>query len=429
MIALLSLSVALAQTPCTVLLSEDAARPGVIWTVDGALEGGALRIEGARIAAVGAADAVGGSAGCARVDISGRTVTAGFVAVGTSMGVTEVGAEAATNDHDAGGDAVRASLRVVDAYNPRATAIPVTRVGGVTSAVVYPTGGLVSGQAGWVDLAGATQTEAVRMSAVGLVVSPRGSSRADAWRRLEELFDDAAFLDRRGADFDRGSARPLSAGRLDLAAIQRVRRGELPLIVQSDRAADLEVALRFAAAHDVRLIVHGGAEAWLVADALAAAGVPVVLDPMVYGPGSFDAVHGRRDNAALLAAAGVPVLLAVNSTHNARLVPQMAGDAVRSGLPWEDALLAVTERPARAFGLDEHGALAVGRRANVVVWRSLDDAPRPDPFELSTVVDAVWIGGASVPLTSRQTLLHERYATQPGAPLDPLPLPEPTSAP
>lgn len=419
--------------PCTVLASADPARPGRVATGTDTIRGGAVVIEGDRIAAVGFPAAIGversGAAvtwngrPCAAVDVSGKTVTPGFVAVGTGLGVVEISGESATRDDAGEGDPVRAALRVSDAYNPLSVSIPVGRSGGVTSTVVFPEGGLVSGQAAWADLAGDTQAEAVKEPSVALVAGFHGESRAESLLRLREVLDDAEYYDRRKTSFDENRARPLSASRLDLEALRPVLVGEQPLVVRADRAADIEAFLRLAEERSLRLIVSGGSEAWRVADALAAADVPVILDPFVYGPGSFDQVHARPDNAALLAAAGVDVIVSNFWTPNVRLIRHSAGDAVRNGLPWDVALRALTVAPADAFGQPDLGRLAVGATANVVVWGSVDDVDEVDPFETSSKVDALWIGGEAMPLATRQTELRDKYTTLPGTPLPPLPLP------
>jgi imidazolonepropionase-like amidohydrolase len=143
-----------------------------------------------------------------------------------------------------------------------------------------------------------------------------------------------------------------------------------------------------------------------VAGAIAAAGVPVLVEPLDNIP-SFDALGVRYENAALLAKAGVKVILLETDTHNARNLRQQAGNAVSYGMTWEQALRAVTLAPAEAFGVaDRYGSLEVGKVANVVVWTG-------DPFELSTGVAHVFIRGKEISLRSRQTELLERYRTLP----------------
>ncbi|MBN94750.1 MAG: imidazolonepropionase [Deltaproteobacteria bacterium] len=357
---------------------------------------------------------------CTLSDVGGKVVTAGLIDPSTALGLVEVSLEARTRDTEwEGADPVRASLRVSDAYNPRSTLIPIARLQGVTSAVVVPSGGLVAGQGGWVDLAGGTQAESVIAPSVAVYANLRAtSSRAASLRLLAEALDDARFYGRnRRAHEQNRLARDFSAALPDLLALGAVVDGSVPLVVPADRASDIEALLRFAESQGIRLVVSGGAEAWLLRDQLAAAGVPVIVDPMVYGPGSFDQVEGRPDNAALLDAAGVPVLLSTWSSHFTRTLRQRAGNAVRGGLGHSAALRAITETPARVFGQADRGRIAPGARANLVVWTG-------DPLEISTSVERLVIGGNDVSLVSRQTELRDRYRDQPGIPLPPLPLPE-----
>lgn len=414
---------------CTALFGTDPADPGAVVTAEGRVEGAAVVVEGERIAAVGLPADIGLDGGrwndraCEVVDLSGAVLTPGLVSVFSAIGLVEVSAEEETVHDSAEGDPIRAALDVSVVYDPDSTLIPVTRIGGVTSSVIVPDGGLVAGQAAWVDLAGATRAEAVQRAPVAMVVMLEGPSRAEALLRLRELIDDARVYGRNRAAFEQNRSRPFVASRLDLEALQPVLAGELPLGVLADRATDLEALLDLAEAEEVRLVVFGGAEAWKLADRLAAADVAVVVEPLVYGPGSFDQVHARPDNAALLAAAGVKVMLSPFTSHNARNVPQIAGNAVRGGLSWDQAMAAVTTVPAEVFGLPDHGTIREGGLANLVVWRSLVEGREADPFEVTTAPRRVWIHGRDIPLVSRQTLLFERYRDLPGTPLPPLPLP------
>jgi imidazolonepropionase-like amidohydrolase len=222
------------------------------------------------------------------------------------------------------------------------------------------------------------------------------------------VLNDARELPRRRADVERGQSRPLAAPVPDLEALQPVLAGTLPLVLLADRQSDILAAVDLAAEYSLRLIIGGGAEAWRVADRLAAARVPVVLAPLTNIP-SYDALGARYDNAARLHQAGVRIafITAADATHNARLVKQDAGNAVSYGLPWDAALRAVTLTPAEIYGLGAtYGSLEPGKVANVVVWSG-------DPFEFATAVEHVFIRGRAIPLASRQTELLERYRTLP----------------
>src|SRR6185295_9750 len=192
----------------------------------------------------------------------------------------------------------------------------------------------------------------------------------------------------------------------DLEALLPVLRGQLPLIVVANRRSDIETALRIAREYKLRLILSGAAEGWEIADKIAAAGVPVLVQPMDNIP-SYDALGVRYENAGLLARGGVKVSLMETQTENTRNLRQQAGNAVAYGMTWEQALRAVTLSPAEAFGVgSQYGSLEAGKMANVVVWTG-------DPFEFSTGVEHVFIRGREIPLRSRQTELMERYRSLP----------------
>jgi hypothetical protein len=415
-----------ADEPCRVLTGARVHLPG------GPSDDAVIVLVGERIAAAGNIVAGlelsipnTGSArfqgqACVQQDYSGREITAGLIEAGSSLGLVEIGLEAATRDHNwEAGPANRAALVVADAYNARSTLIPVARLGGITSALIVPRGGLISGQGAVVDLRGGSQQEAVVNRSAALYASMRtGGSRAAGIHLLGQALDDARFLSRNGAAYEAGRTRPLSAGPLALAAIADVVRNRIPLVVAADRAADIEALLRLAATQNIRLVIAGGAEAWLLADELSTARVAVIVNPLVYGPGSFDQVEARADNAALLDAAGVHVIIATGSSHFARNLRQRAGNAVRGGLSHHAALRAITATPAEVFGLRHRGRIEAGAIANLVSWSG-------DPLEISSRPLEILIRGAAMPLRSRQTELLDRYRRPPGTPVPPEPLPTP----
>jgi imidazolonepropionase-like amidohydrolase len=238
-------------------------------------------------------------------------------------------------------------------------------------------------------------------------------ARAEAAVKLKEVLADARVYSRRRADFERGASRDFVAGRLDLEAMIPVVEGRLPLIVVVDRASDIEAALRIASEYNVRLIIASGTEAWLVADKLRQARVPVLTGAMNNIPRSFSTLGSYQEAAALLRRAGVDVVLIGNSgggdeeTFNVRNLKQEAGNAIAYGMSWDDALRAVTIAPARILGIaDRYGTLEAGKVANVVVWSG-------DPFEFSTRAEHVLVRGREITTPSRQRMLEERYKTLP----------------
>ena len=334
----------------------------------------------------------------------GAVVTAGLVEPLSSLGLVEVDLEDTTHDDKAdGSQPIHAGFRAIDGFNPASRVLAVARSEGLTAAGIVPHGGLVTGQSAWVDLAGASVEEAAVRAPLALDVDLREGGQANAIHRLREALDDAREFTKRRAAWERNQSRGFALSRLDLEALAQSLDGKLPVVFHVDRAAGILAALEVAREFSLRPIIAGGAEAWQVKQALAAAKVPVIVEPFLAGPVSFDRLGARDDNAALLHAAGVPIALTSGETHNARKLRQAAGNAVRAGLPHEAAIQAITRGPAEAFGLDGRvGTLEAGKAANLVVWSG-------DPLEIGTRVLSVYVRGREVELRSRQTELFEKY--------------------
>jgi imidazolonepropionase-like amidohydrolase len=239
-----------------------------------------------------------------------------------------------------------------------------------------------------------------------------GMPRAETLGRLREILDDARSYRTRRADYERAAARPFAASRLDLEALQPVLSGREPLIVNVNKASDIDAALDIAREYGLKLIVAGGAEAWMVADRLAAAKVPVLTGAMDNIPETFASLGQRQENAGLLAKAGVAVSIIGNSESeelgfNVRNVRFEAGNAVAYGMEWNAALRAVTLGPAETFGVaDRVGSLAAGKLADIVIWSG-------DPFEFASQPERVYVNGVQSTAPSRQDLLETRYKTLP----------------
>jgi imidazolonepropionase-like amidohydrolase len=388
---------------------------GRVFPVSGpAIDNGTVLIRDGKIVAVGANVTV--PADAQRVNATGKWVTPGIFNAATTLGVTEVGAVQETVDIPARGrgDAITASHRVWDGFNPASPLLQVTRNDGVTTVGVVPGGGLISGQSAVFDLADGSMTDLLLRAPVAMLAdigskSPeRGTSRGEVIARLREVLSDTREYMRRRADYNRNQSRELAARRSDLEAMIPVVEGRLPLMIDADRASDLEAALALGKEFGLRLILASASEGWLVADKIAAAKVPVMVGASNNIPQSFATLGARQENAALLRRAGAKVVINGGAdAFNARNVKYEAGLAVSYGLPWDDALRAVTLTPAEVFGVaDRVGSLQPGRDATLVVWDG-------DPFELSTRAEKVYVRGKEVQRPSRQDQLMRRYRRLP----------------
>lgn len=375
------------------------------------IENGTVVVRDGRIAAVGRDVPV--PAGATVIDGRGKVVTPGLINSYTTIGIVEIEAVDETNDAASGNDQITAAFDVRYGLNPYSTLIPIERDGGVTSAVVAPgaRASIIAGMGALIHLSGETADAMIDRSPVAMfgILNERaaqrtGGARGTAVLRLRELLEDVKVYAANPAAYESRNRRDLSLSRLDLEAMVPVVQGRLPLVLAVDRAPDILNALALAREFKLRLMLSGVAEGWMVADAIRAAGVPVILNPLTDIPG-YDNLAATLENAARLQKAGVTVAFATFDAHNARNLRFLAGNAVANGLPYDAALAAITSVPARIWGADSlTGSLAPGRDADLVVWSG-------DPFELLTRAEHVFIRGREMPPDNRQRELLARYRT------------------
>lgn len=396
---------------------------GTVHPVSGPrIEHGTVLIRDGRIADVGAKVVV--PAGATIIDATGKVVTPGLINANTTLGLSEAGGpdfSGGYNDVSAKGTrGVSAAFRAWEGFNPASSFIAPARQGGVTTVMVAAPGRMISGQAAFVDLAGeqveqmlvrrADGSAAVAMSAAFNAGAAEAASRGELIGRFREVIVDARAYGANRAAFERNATRAFAAPRADLEALQRVIDTTLPLAIEVNRASDIRAVLDLKRRDKLPLkfVLVGAAEAWQLAPELAAARIPVMVGAMNNIPHDFSDLGVRQENAALLRAAGVPVVLISNGpgdteNYNVQNIRQEAGNAVAYGLPWDEALRSITLAPAETFGLsDQIGSLRAGREANVVVWDG-------DPFEFATTAVHVIIRGKVQTGTSRRDELTNRY--------------------
>jgi Amidohydrolase family len=353
--------------------------------------------------------AIGGQAGSngAVIDGKGRELTPGLFGGLTAIGLEEIGGEARTVDSSANFKSPawdqqwRPELDVTLAYNPRSFVVPITRVEGVTWTVLAPNAGdsIIAGQGSAVVLDGRYDAALPGSRSLFVQMGSAGAREAGGTRAAEFMLLEQAIHEARAPGAIGQGALLHTAGREVLTRYLTGGR----VVFQVDRAADILAVIAFAERNGMKPVISGGDEAWLVAKDLARANVPVILNPLDDLPVDFDRLASTLENAARLQRAGVRIAFSGGDTPQARLVRQLAGNAVAHGLPWESALAAITSTPADIFGVGAaHGRIAVGQSADMVLWSG-------DPLEVSTLADQVWIAGRSIDMKSRQTELRDRY--------------------
>jgi len=376
----------------------------------GVLQHADILIRDGRIAALGTALTV--PPGADVIEAAGRPVTPGLFGGIGRLGIEEIGLEPSVDDYALKLGAMRPEFDVTPAFNPDSVVLDVGRLGGITFAQLAPSaepggkgegGSIIAGQGALVRLDGTVAPgRALFIATGGAVNALSGGSRAAQFMLLAQ-----ALLEVRQPKLLMASDTRLltPTGRQTLL---EYLRGSGPIVFGVERSADIRQVIAFAQRERLRLAIQGAPEAWRVAGELAAARIPVILDPLDDLPESFDSVGATLENAARLERAGVKIAFSFDEPqpHNIRKLRQAAGIAVAHGLPWEAALAALTRNPAEIFGVANHnGSIERGRPADLVLWSG-------DPLEVTTLADAVFIQGVAQPLTSRQTELRDRYLSK-----------------
>jgi imidazolonepropionase-like amidohydrolase len=348
------------------------------------------------------------------IDAHGKPVTPGLMVSWTPLGITEVDLVAETNDENSNQAQDSAAFDVADAINPDSSLIPVARIRGVTRSLTAPAdcGDVFCGTAAVIHLGQGPDLIVKRQAGVLVELEPTGgahqkNARPDLWAKFRETLDDAReYWAQRGFYHRPGGSRDQRSARIDLDALGPVVQGREPLMVHAERVSTIRQVLQYAQANKLKLVIVGGGEAWMAAAELAAAHVPVVIDNDANLPNSFSQLGATLKGAARLDAAGVTVVFQPQNdgpAHYARTITQIAGNAVAGGMKWDHALAAITKNPAEVFGIaDSYGTLEPGKDADVVIWDG-------DPLEVTSAPTAVFVKGAQMPMTSRQTELRDRY--------------------
>ncbi|MFT4994098.1 MAG: imidazolonepropionase-like amidohydrolase, partial [Paraglaciecola sp.] len=345
------------------------------------------------------------------IDAKGKVLTPGLIGAQTSLGLVDVGFSAGTVDSNAkitGISSTGAAMDVSYAINPDSSLIAISRIEGITSAAtsIQRNGQLFNGQGAFITLgepgdpllkAAAFVSTSVSNNAVDNV----GGSRSVLWVTLEQGINEAEFA--LGKSLTPMQQWYGQLSKADIKALLPVIRGDIPLLIEARRAADIRQVIAFKKRHPkLDIVLVHATEGWRVAKDLAASNIPVILNPESNLPYAFDQLAATLANAGRLDDAGVNVSIGIE-THNIRLAKQHAANAVANGLPWVQGLAALTINPARVYGLDLLvGSLEPGKQADLVIWSG-------DPLEVTETAEQVFIKGQKIDMQSRQTKLRDRY--------------------
>lgn len=419
---------AAAQAPAPVV----ALKGGTLLTVShGTIKDGVLVMENGKIAAIGPVSSVEIPKNAQVIDATGMTIYPGLIDSETNLGLTEISAVQMSNDLVESSDEIMPHMHVYDAFHGESALIPVSRVNGITNAIVAPEAkDTLPGQDSFIQLAGPSATEMLMVRDIAMPLNFTGSERRnESWEKrkfpqtrmgmasqLRQAFLDAQDYAQKWADYEKKKSAPPVSDKdkkneaptppkrdLKLEALLPYLQGKKPIVLAAEQSNDLETAVNLAREFNLKFILNHIAHSQKVLDYVASLKVPVIVGPIYEAPKEderFDAVYSLP---AQLYKRGVKIAFASYESHQVRNLPYQAGFAVAFGLPHDEALKAITLNPAEMWGVaDRLGSLDVGKTANVVVANG-------DPLDVKTDVKHVFIEGREIPLTDRQTRLRDQY--------------------
>ncbi|MDT7540346.1 MAG: hypothetical protein QOE33_250 [Acidobacteriota bacterium] len=309
-------------------------------------------------------------------------------------------------------------VRADEFLRPGGDQIDAERNAGITSALAAPREGIFAGQSAFINLAGDTPQQMIVRSPVALHVgfTPLRSGSYPAsllgvFAALRQMLLDAQRYREVNAMYERnprGMRRPEPDK--SLAALQPALAREMPVVFTADSQREIERALDLADEFKLKAMIAGGMEAWKVADRLAASKVPVLVSLNFPRRTTAPAPDADPDplrilrqrveapkNPGRLAAAGVRFAFQSGGLTNISDFLLNATRAVEGGLSKDEALRAMTIRPAELFGVEgQLGTIEVGKIANLTVTRG-------DLFDRTRRITHVFIDGRPVDLKPATT--------------------------
>jgi len=408
----------------------------------GVIENGVIVMQAGKITAVGAATSVNVPSDAKVIDATGMTVYPGLIDSETNLGLTEISAENMTNDLVELSDEIMPHMHTAEAFHAESALIPVARMNGITNAVVAPEGAdTLPGQDSFIQLAGASATEMLLIRDNAMPLNFTGderrnkggfdkrkfpSTRMGLAAQLRQAFLDAHDYKSTWTDYERKKAgaaqnkdkdrgkdktkedkkpEPLAPKRdLKLEALLPYLEGKKTIVLAAESPSDLETAVSLANEFKLKFVLNHISHSQPVLDYVASLKVPVIVGPIYEAPKDDERYDTVYSLPAQLYKRGVKIVFASYSAHNVRNLPDAAGFATAFGLPYDEALKAITLNAAEVWGVaDQLGSLDVGKTANVVVADG-------DPLDVKTNVKQVFIAGREVPMTDRQVRLRDEYS-------------------
>jgi imidazolonepropionase-like amidohydrolase len=391
------------------LLLENAT----IHVGDGTLiERGNVLIVDDKIQAVGTTDVL--PPNLERIDLTGKHIYPGLIAPISQLGLSELEAARSTVDRSEVGS-INPNVRSIISYNTDSRVTPTLRSNGILLVQVTPDGALLKGLSSVVQLDAWSWEDAAYLTDDALHLQwppqqistfPGAQPKEEQEKRLKERMQQIEGAMRDAKAYAAAKAEnKLTKTDLRWEAMGPVVKKEKAIWITANAEKDIRSALEFSLRHDLRMVLVGGADAWLLSDLLRQYQVPIVLGkPQSLPRTEDDAVDQPFNTPKILYKAGLLTCLSMDSYWNSRNLPFQAGQAAASGLTKEEALQLVTLNTAKILGIDARtGSITTGKDANLIVSEG-------DLLDMRTSqVTMAWIQGRKIDLGNKQKDLNTKF--------------------
>lgn len=389
-----------------------AITAATIHTVAGpAVQAGTLVFENGLITQVGTNVTL--PANCQIIRAEGKHVYPSLIEAHSDLGLVEINSVRATQDSREVGE-MNPNVRAISAFNPDSEIIPVNRANGILLALTAPGGGILSGRSSLMMLDGWTWEDMALQQDIAMHLRwPRTEESVHA---LETIVEHAERY-RAAISSNNADSRPNQQRDLRLDALAQVlpqaandSKPQMPVIVHANSIDEIRSAVAFGHQYQLRIIIHGGADANRCATLLRQEAVPVILSGVYRLPRRR---HAAYDSAyalpSLLEKQGVAYCISAGGRFGAngiRNLPYHAATAAAYGLSEEKALRSITLSAAEILGVQNRvGALTPERDATFFIASG-------NILETETQVETAFIQGRQVDLDNKHRQLYRKYSTK-----------------